>query len=410
MTTSCRACGTPRLHEVLDLGDMPLVNDLWSTPEGSRASQVRHRLVTAVCESCTLLQLTEEVAPERMFREYSYFSSYSQTMVNHAESLARQLTWRLGLNARSSVIELASNDGYLLQHYKRMGVPVLGIEPAANVAEVAWTQKGIPTLAEFFDSDFALEMARHGQLADVVHAHNVLAHVPDPRDFLQGIATILEPEGMAVIEVPHVVQLVDHGQFDTIYHEHLCYFSLTALKPLFERAGLSIDAVDTVPVHGGSLRVFASLPGVRARDRSVDDVLAQEQAWGVSSVFTYEAFATRALQARAQIRAEVDGLVRAGKRIAGYGASAKGCVLLNFAGLDVRHLEFVVDRSPHKVGRFIPGTGIPVRPTGHLLESMPDYVLMLVWNIAEEVLRQEREYVRRGGQFMVPIPEMKRAA
>ncbi|MBK7859034.1 MAG: class I SAM-dependent methyltransferase [Archangiaceae bacterium] len=397
-TKTCRACGGQKLSTVLDLGAMPLVNAL---PHHSTDEVPRFPLELFFCDDCTLLQIGETVPPGMMFSDYTYFSSYSETMVAHAHAVATRLMRERDLGPDSRVVELASNDGYLLQHYQSAGVPVLGIEPAANVAEVA-RQKGIATVSEFFGDDVAKRLAEEGYRADVLHANNVLAHVPDLKGFVRGIATLLKSDGIACIEVPHAVTMVDRNAFDTIYHEHLCYFSVTALRGLFERCGLELYAVEHVAVHGGSLRLFAALPFTRQVQQSVHDALAQEAEWGVRKLETYRAFAARVVQLRDEVRATVHELKARGQRIAAYGASAKGCVLMNYAGLSANDVDFVVDASPHKQGRFVPGTRVPISHPSRLLEEMPQHTLLFVWNIAEEVFRQQAEYRRRGGPFIVP--------
>ncbi len=404
--TTCRACGHSPLLPVLSLGTTPLANSLLRSPDAG-AHEERFPLDLAFCPSCALVQITDSVPPEQLFSDYVYFSSFSDTMLRSAETLAQRLTSERGLSPSSLVVEAASNDGYLLQYYARAGVPVLGIEPAANVAAVAESERGIPTLVAFFTEQLARDLVSEGRSADVVHANNVLAHVPDINGFVQGIATLLKPDGIAVIEVPYLRDMIDGVEFDTIYHEHLYYFSLSALQGLFTRHGLSIADVEHIPIHGGSLRIFATPagaagdPGGSAR---VAQMLADEADWGVSVHETYARFGEMVALLRTDLCDMLAGLRGAGASIAAYGASAKGSTLLNFCGIGAETLDFVADRSTVKQGLFTPGTHLPIVPPSALLERMPDYVLLLTWNFAEEILGQQSEYLANGGRFVIPVP------
>ncbi len=308
------------------------------------------------------------------------------------------------LGPGSLVVELASNDGYLLQYYRRHGVPVLGIEPAENVAEVARRERGIPTLSEFFGAALARRLRDEGRRADVLHAHNVLAHVADLGGFVAGIGLLLADDGVAILEVPYVRDMVDRCEFDTIYHEHLCYFSLTALTRLFARHGLVVQQVERLAVHGGSLRLFVARGGVPGE--SVETLLREEKGWGVEGRAVYQGFGRRVETLIASIRALLVDLAGRGASIAGYGAAAKGATLLNVLGVGREVVRFVVDRSPHKQGRYLPGVRVPILPPEALLERMPSHVLLLAWNLADEVLAQQADYRRRGGRFIIPIPEV----
>lgn len=401
----CRACGAAAATPVLSLGCTPLANALLDE-RALNAPEDRYPLELAWCAACTLVQITETVPPERLFRDYAYFSSFSDTMVAHARELVAGVTRRQRLGKDHLAVEIASNDGYLLQHYRDAGVPVLGIEPATNIATAA-RERGVRTLNEFFDEALATKLRSGGTRADVVHANNVLAHVPDPGGFMRGIARLLSDDGVAVIEVPYVRDLVEQCEFDTIYHEHLAYFSLTALDRLFRGAGLTIVDVERLPIHGGSLRLVArNVENAPGREH-VERLLAEESSLGVDRLPYYEAFAGRVEALRAQLRAVLAEMKSAGRRLAAYGAAAKGSTLLNYCGIGRETLDFVADRSPHKQGRFMPGVKLPVVAPERLLEAMPDAVLLLTWNFADEILRQQAEYRRRGGRFLVPVPEVR---
>lgn len=401
--TSCRSCGHAGLRQVLDLGRVPLANALL-TAEQLREPEDRFPLELYFCPQCALVQIGETVPPERLFREYAYASSFSDTMVAHARALVETLIDSRNMGPESLVIEAASNDGYLLQFYQGRGVPVLGVEPAANIAELA-SAKGITTLVEFFDQDLGRRLAAEGRLADVIHAHNVFAHVPDPNRFVAGVKQVLKPDGVAVIEAPYIRDLIAKLEFDTIYHEHFSYYSASAVEALCRRHGLRICDVELVPIHGGSLRLFIA-HAERPASARVAGLLAQEKADGLLAFDYYRDFGDRVAGLKVELLALLRRLQGEGHRIAAYGASAKGSTLMNAFGIDGGLIEFVVDRSSLKQGRFTPGNHLPILPPEALLERGPDYVLLLTWNFAAEILAQQSEFRRRGGKFIVPVPEV----
>ncbi len=402
----CRICGGARFAPILSLGHTPLANALLGEADLATAEPV-FPLDLVRCLDCTLVQITLSVPPERLFADYAYFSSYSDAWVAHARRLAERVIADRRLSSSSLVVEIASNDGYLLQHYQRAAVPVLGIEPAANIAAVA-EAKGIPSIVRFFGRDLARELREAGRAADVIHANNVLAHVPDLTGVVAGFHTLLAPGGVVIVEAPYVRDMVDHGEFDTIYHEHLCYFSLTALVRLFADQGLRVIDAERLPTHGGSLRITAG----RAEDRgdaapAVATLLAEEEAWGVDRPARYDQFGEDARRIRRDLRAMVAGLRAQGHEVAAYGAAAKGATLLNFCGLTAGDLSFVVDRNPHKQGRYMPGVRLPILPAEALLERHPAYTVLLAWNFADEIVAQQAAYVTAGGRFIVPVPRVE---
>lgn len=404
MITECRSCGSPDLEPVIDLGRQALANALVSPDDAGQADPT-YPLAVVFCAGCGLVQITETVPPEQLFADYPYFSSYSDTVVDNAADIASRLLHDMPLGTDSLVIEIASNDGYLLRHYHAAGVPVLGIEPASNIARKA-ADNGIETLNAFFNKALAEELAAAGRRADLMHANNVLAHVPGINDFVAGIAALLAPAGTAVIETPYVRDLVERLEFDTIYHEHLFYYSLSAAEALFRRHGLAVADVEHIPIHGGSLRLFVTHDDRPVSDR-VTALLAEERTAGLTEGAYYHDFAARVARFRSDLMALLQQRRAEGRRIVGYGAAAKGSTLMGYCGIDGRHLDYVVDRSPVKQGRLMPGNHLAVRGPEALLRDRPDDVLILPWNIADEIISQQTDYAAAGGRFIVPIPEIR---
>jgi len=401
-TSLCRSCGGRDLRVFLSLGDLPL-SDGFLAPDALQREEPRYPLDVAFCPDCTLVQILKTVPPEELFAaDYPYFSSFTDTVLrNAADNVAARIAEK-HLNGNSLVVELASNDGYLLQYYREHGIRVLGIDPAPGPVAAA-RARGVESLQAFFGRDLAMQLAADGRRADVIHANNVLAHVADTNGFVAGIAALLKDDGVAVIEVPYVKEMIDQGQFDTIYHEHLCYFSVTALRRLFQRHGLALNRVEPLTIHGGSLRLFV---GRQERDdRPVAEYLQAERRAGLDRFEYYADYSARVGRIRDGLVTLLGRLRRQGARVAGYGAAAKGTILLNFAGVGPDMLEFVADRNVHKQGRYVPGVRLPIVPPARILDAQPDYLLILPWNFKEEIMEQQAEFRRRGGRFIVPVPE-----
>ena len=358
-----------------------------------------------VCEDCFLVQLEEYVSPEHIFTEYAYFSSYSDSWLKHASNYVDMIAKRLNRGAQSLAVELASNDGYLLQYFVPKGIPVLGVEPAVNVAKVA-EQKGVPTLVKFFGRQTARNMVAHGKAADLVIGNNVLAQVPDLNDFVGGIRIVLKPGGVATLEFPHLIRLMEENQYDTIYHEHFSYFSLITAEKIFAAHGLALFDVDEIPTHGGSIRIY--LRHVEDDSKPVTPAVVslrdRELAAGLDRMETYAGFAEQVMESKRALLELLIRLRREGKRVAGYGAPGKGNTLLNYCGIRTDFLEFTVDRNPYKHGRFLPGTHIPIYPVERIRECRPDYILILPWNLKDEIVAQLAYARQWNAKFIVPIP------
>lgn len=402
----CRFCATPLHVTFANLGMTPLCQNR-VLPEALDAPEVYYPLHALVCEKCKLVQLGEYVAPENIFDDYAYFSSYSNSWLDHASRYVTSAIDRFALNAQSFVVEIASNDGYLLRNFVARGIPVLGIEPAGNVATVA-QENGIPTEVLFFGEKTARDIARARSRADLIVGNNVLAHVPDVNDFVSGLKHLLAPDGTITMEFPHLVRLVEENQFDTIYHEHFSYFSFYTVEQIFAAHGLRVFDVEELPTHGGSLRIYAAHDSVKeAPKAAVDKLRVQEADWGVERMETYAGFAERVRKTKHTVLSFLIQAKSEGKRIAGYGAPGKGNTLLNYCGIGTDFLEYTVDRSPHKQGTYTPGARIPVFHPDHIRETRPDYVFILPWNLKDEIMAQ-MSYIREwGGKFVVPIPTIQ---
>lgn len=403
----CRFCGSVLKHTFVDLGISPLCES-YLTSDQLNEMEPFYPLHVYVCQRCFLVQLQEYVTPDHIFSHYAYFSSYSDTWLQHAKVYTEMMMQRFKLHSQSQVVEIASNDGYLLQYFAKQRVPVLGIEPAANVAEVA-INKGIPTVVKFFGQKTARELAADSKQADLLVGNNVLAHVPDINDFVQGMKILLKPEGAITIEFPHLMRLMERNQFDTIYHEHFSYLSLLTVEKIFAVYGLTIFDVEELSTHGGSIRIYAchSEDTTKSITQNVKELRAREESAGFTQLEHYFSFAEKVKETKFKLLEFLITAKRKGKSIVGYGAPGKGNTLLNYCGIRTEFLDYTVDRSPYKQSKFLPGTHIPIFHPDEIKKTKPDYLLILPWNLKDEIMNQ-MSYIRDwGGQFVVPIPEVE---
>jgi SAM-dependent methyltransferase len=398
----CRSCNSTNLETFLDLGVTPLADGLLRE-EHLKMEEPTYPLEVAFCKDCGLMQILETVSPEKLFcDDYPYYSSFSEYLLKHSRENALDLIERRGLTKDSFVVELASNDGYLLKNYMESGIPVLGIDPAEGPATAA-EKIGVPTMNTFFTKDLAMQLKSEGKSADVIHGNNVLAHVPDTNGFVEGIGILLKEDGVAVIEVPYAKDLIDHIEFDTIYHEHLCYFTVTALDNLFRRHSLFLNDIKLLPIHGGSLRLY-----IEKKENVSDTVknqLALEKKEGIDRIDYYRDFSNRVESFKEKLLTMLKDLKSKGHSIAAYGAAAKGGTMINYVDIGLDLVDFVVDKNVHKQGRYMPGKHIPIYDPKKLMEDKPDYVLILPWNFADEILEQQQAFRDAGGKFIIPIPE-----
>ncbi len=403
----CRSCGASLVDTFVDLGMSPLANSYVKSEQLNR-QEAFYPLHVFICRDCLLVQVEVFETPERIFSDYAYFSSYSESWLQHAKSYVEHVTERFGLGPESHAVEIASNDGYLLQYFVEKGIPVLGIEPAANVAKAA-IEKGVPTLKRFFGSEMARQMASEGKEADLLIGNNVLAHVPNLNDFVRGMKIVLKPHGVVTMEFPHLMRLVEQNQFDTIYHEHFSYFSFHTVRRVFSERGLEIFDVEELPTHGGSLRIYArhSEDDSKPIMSAVCSLASHEESAGYTRLERYLMFEERVKETKRRLLGFLVEAKNAHKSIVAYGAAAKGNTLLNYCGIRTDFIDYVVDRSPQKQGLFLPGTHIPILPPSEIDKTRPDYLLILPWNLKEEVMQQMNHIRSWGGRFVVPIPEVR---
>ena len=402
----CRSCGAELNHTFVDLGMSPLANS-YIKPEGLNRMEPFYPLHVYVCEKCLLVQLEQFSSPHDIFSDYAYFSSFSDSWLAHAKAYVEMIVERFHLGQKAKVVEIASNDGYLLKNFVARGIPVLGVEPAANVAEVA-KKNGINTSVAFFGERTALELKGNEWSADLIIGNNVLAHVPDLNDFVKGLKILLKPTGLITMEFPHLLQLMESNQFDTIYHEHFSYFSFLAVEQVFARHGMKLFDVEELPTHGGSLRIYACHDGDGSKSIGVraQELKSRETQAGFGDLSHYLSFSPKVEGTKRKLLSFLITARQEGKRVVGYGAPAKGNTLLNYCGVRTDLIDYTVDRSPHKQGHFLPGVHIPIHAPEHIRQTRPNYVLILPWNLREEVMQQMGFIREWGGKFVVPIPEV----
>jgi SAM-dependent methyltransferase len=403
----CRFCGSELKHTFVDLGMSPLCESFLSADQVNQG-EIFYPLHAYLCDQCFLVQLQQYVSEAAIFEEYAYFSSYSDSWLAHAKKYTEDMIARFALGKKSHVVELASNDGYLLQYFVERGVPALGIEPAANVAKAA-VAKGVPTLVKFFNERLAGELAADGKRADLLLGNNVLAQVPDLNSFVAGMKILLKPGGVITMEFPHLMRLIEENQFDTIYHEHFSYFSFFTAEKIFAAHGMRLFDVEEIPTHGGSLRIYGchAEDGAKTATERVKDLRRREDAAGISGLKLYSTFTEQVKETKRALLEFLIEAKRAGKTIAGYGAPGKGNTLLNYCGIRTDFVDYTVDRNPYKHGRFLPGTHIPIHLPERIRETKPDYVLILPWNLKDEIMKQNAFIREWGGKFVVPIPRVK---
>jgi len=406
LTLNCRFCNESLTNIFVDLGTSPLSN-AFLTKEMLSNSEKVYPLCVYVCDNCFLVQLPEFEKPENIFEDYAYFSSYSSTWLQHAENYVNMMIEKFSFDERNIVIEIASNDGYLLQFFKKKNIPILGIEPAVNVAKVA-KEKGIPTITKFFSVDTANELKKEGKVADLIIGNNVLAHVPNLNDFVKGLKILLKPTGIITLEFPHILQLIQKNQFDTIYHEHFSYFSLFTAKKIFSFHGLTIFDVEEIPTHGGSLRIYVkhSESDNILINEKVGILLEKEKQFGLKNISTYTNFTKNVEKIKEKLQEFFITAKKSGKKIVCYGAAAKGNTMLNYCEIGNEFIDYIVDQNPHKQKLFLPGTHIPIKDPDEIRKTKPDYVVIIPWNLKEEIMEQMKYIQDWRGKFMIPIPEV----